>query len=243
MTIPQNTPLLLLHGFPLDARMWRHTVAHFSPKRPVVAPNANELVAAGPTMQGMAAQALEALDSVAPDKPAVVVGLSMGGYIAAEFARAYPNRVAGLVMCDTRAGAEPPEGRAGRDSMIEATREHGVTHGTAPLVARMLHDPPQALMAEVHAMVEAQDPEVVIACIEAMRDRRDNTGTICALSVPYIVIAGEHDALASRLVEESLAALNPKGRFVEIPRSGHIPPLENPSDFNAVLEKFLVSRS
>ena len=45
--------------------------------------------------------------------------------------------------------------------------------------------------------------------------------------------------LAPRLVEEALAALNPQGRYMEIPRSGHVPPLENPTAFNAALDDFL----
>jgi 3-oxoadipate enol-lactonase len=194
-------------------------------------------------MAAMAHAALEALERAAPGEPAVVIGLSMGGYIAAEFVRSHPDRLAGLVMCDTRAGAESAEGRAGRDTMIDAVRRYGVTHGTAPLVERMLHDPPRALMSEVEAMVEQQDPEVVIACIEAMRDRRDNMAAIRSLTAPFVVIAGEYDELAPRLVEEALAHLTPHGRYVEIPRSGHVPPLENPEAFNAALEEFLVPSS
>ena len=127
--------------------------------------------------------------------------------------------------------------------MIDATRRHGVTHGTAPLLARMLHDPTRALMAEVQSIVDDQDPEVVIACIEAMRDRRDNMHTMRTLTVPFVVIAGEYDTLAPRLVEEALARLNPQGYFVEIPHSGHVPPLENPAAFNTALEAFLKAMS
>jgi 3-oxoadipate enol-lactonase len=231
--------LLLLHGFPMDARMWRHVVAHFGPKRRVIAPSARDLIASGATMPGMAAVALSALDSEAPGETAVVVGLSMGGYIAVEFAHAYPERLAALVLCDTRASAETSEGRANRDKMIAAARAHGVAHATAPLVEKLLHDPSRALKSEVDHLVDDQNPEVVIACIEALRDRSDHTETIRRLGAPLVVIAGEYDALAPPDVEAALAALNPGGKFVPIRDSGHVPPLENPEAFNAALDDFL----
>jgi pimeloyl-ACP methyl ester carboxylesterase len=234
-----QSPIVLLHGFPMDGRMWRHTVDHFSPRLRVIVPNAADLIANGATTAGMAAMALGALDAEAPGAPAVIVGLSMGGYVAAEFARAYPARLAALVMCDTTASGEPAESRGGRDAMIEAVRQHGVVHGTASLVAKLLHDPPPALASEVERIVREQEPAVIVACIEAIRDRRDNSDIMRHLSVPLLVLAGEHDVLAPQEVEEALAAMAPRGRFVVIPRSGHVPSLENPEAFNAALEEFL----
>lgn len=239
MLIRPETPLLLLHGFPMDARMWRHTTAHFTPHRTVVAPEAGELVADGGTMASMAEVALKALDREAAGAAAVVVGLSMGGYIAQEIAQAYPDRVAALVLCDTRAMADTPEARAGRDTMIAAVRRHGVSQGTASMIAKLLHDPSRALETEVEHMVDGQDPEVVIACLEAMRDRPDYSDTIRHLANPLLVLAGEYDVLAPRQVEEALASLNEGGRFVAIQKSGHVPPLENPEAFNAALDDFL----
>lgn len=234
-----KTPLLFLHGFPMDARMWRHTLGHFSADRTVVAPNAADLLRDGPSMQTMAAQAVAALDAVHPAASAIVVGLSMGGYVAAELVAQFPQRVHALVLCDTRAGAEPPEGRSGRDTMIDAVRRHGVVHGTAPLVAKLLYDPPRALAAEVAKMVEQQSVETTVACIEAMRDRRDHTATLRRIDVPLLVISGEYDPIAPVEVEEALAALNSRGRYVQIPGAGHVPPLEKPDAFNNALKQFL----
>jgi pimeloyl-ACP methyl ester carboxylesterase len=118
-------------------------------------------------------------------------------------------------------------------------RAHGVAHATAPLVEKLLHDPSRALMSEVDHMVDDQKPEVIIACIEAMRDRSDLTETIRRLAVPLLVLAGEHDAIAPPDVEAALAALHPNGRLVLIQNSGHVPPLENPEAFNAALDGFL----
>lgn len=236
-----KTPLLFLHGFPMDSRMWRHTVDHFSMAHPTVAPNAVDLVGDGASMAAMASWAINALDASQPGASAIVIGLSMGGYIAAELVANYPKRVRGLVLCDTRAGAETAEGKAGRDAMIKAVREHGVVPGTAPLVAKLLHDPPRALATEVARMVEDQSVEAIIACVEAMRDRRDHTATIRSLDVPMLVISGEYDVLAPVEVEQALASLNPRGRYVQIADAGHVPPLEKPEAFNAALSEFLDS--
>jgi pimeloyl-ACP methyl ester carboxylesterase len=221
--------------------MWRHTIDHFQTLRPVIAPNAADLISDGATMEHIADLAALALDAVEEGCGAIVVGLSMGGYIAAEFAARFPKRLLGLVLCDTRASAETPEGRVARDAMIASVRSHGVVHGTAPLVAKILHDPSRALAAEVAKMVEEQDPDSVVACIEAMRDRRDHNATIRALNIPFLVLSGENDVLAPVEVEQATAALNPRGRYVHIPKSGHVPPLENPAAFNDALDEFLGS--
>jgi pimeloyl-ACP methyl ester carboxylesterase len=239
----QPIPLLLLHGFPLDARMWRHTVARFANERTVIAPDVADLVddsAERPSMETMARAAGKALDREAPDAQAVVVGLSMGGYAAMEFARAFPDRLAGLVLCDTRCVADTEEARRNRDAMVQAVREHGVPEGTRSLVEKLLSPSARPEVAEeVRAMVEDAQPEVILACIRALRDRRDNCATLESVRVPALVVRGADDALAPGDVTEQMAHLLKSARMVEIPNAGHVPPMEAPDAFNAALEGFL----
>lgn len=237
-----RTPLLLLHGFPLDSRMWRALVERFQHERVVVTPNAAEVVAGCEkfSMEHMAAAAIRALDAMAPGGKAVVVGLSMGGYAALELARCYPERVAGLVLADTRTTPDTPDGKAARDAMIAAVQSAGVMTGTKPLRDKLLspNASPQVVQL-VTEMIQQQDPEVVVACLEAMRDRKDTSEVLKALASPVLVIRGVDDALITADVAEATAGMAADGRLVTIRRSGHLPPLEYPLGFNAALTDFL----
>lgn len=240
-------PLLLLHGFPLTAAMWRNTVAHFEKDRTVVAPEAADLVRGSlesPSMEAMAYAAREALDRAAPGAKAVVVGLSMGGYMAMEFARHFPDRVAALVLCDTRCAADTDEARANRDTMIESVRERGVVEGTAPLVGKLLSPAaPDSVAGEVRAMVEQGGPEVIIALVRALRDRRDHCAALESVPHPALVVRGADDILALPETSEAMVRHLPNARAVVIPNAGHVPPMEAPDAFNAALKEFLAANS
>jgi pimeloyl-ACP methyl ester carboxylesterase len=236
-------PLLLLHGFPLDARMWRFVVECFRDERAVIAPNASDLLGlphGSPSMERMADGALSALEAVAPGTRAIVAGLSIGGYVALEFAHRHPERVAALVLSDTRATADTPDGRAARDAMIREVRERGVIRGTRPTRVKLLApDAADDVSAAVDAIIADQDEDTVIACIAAMRDRRDNTATLESLAVPVLVVRGAEDAIIPADVAEGMARAARHGQLATIERAGHVPPLEAPAAFNAALVKFL----
>lgn len=237
-----RTPLLLLHGFPMDARMWRPLVERFQHERVVVTPNAADLLMGDgpPTIERMAKTAVETLESTAPGAPAVVVGLSMGGYVALEIARRFPDRVAGLVLADTRATADTEDGKAARNAMIEAVRAEGVMAGTRPLREKLLApNASERVIRAVNEIIEEQDPDAVVACLEAMRDRADTTNVLKAFAAPVLVVRGTDDALIAAQVAEETARLPANGRLETIRRAGHVPPMEYPFGFNAALTDFL----
>ncbi|HEY3265291.1 MAG TPA: alpha/beta fold hydrolase [Armatimonadota bacterium] len=232
--------LLLLHGFPLDARMWRRAVESFGAQRDVIAPNAADLFhgEGSHTIAAMADRAAALLNG----RSAVVCGLSMGGYVAQELVKRHPGQVVRLVLCDTRAAGDTEEARANRNAMIAAVREKGVTAGTAPLVSKLLYEAAEAVRTEVTSMVAEQNSEVIVACIEALRDRADNTGLLADIAVPTLVVSGEHDALSPPEIARALTNEIRNARLALIPASGHVPPMENPRAFNEALANFLAGQ-
>ena len=114
----QGTPLVFIHGFPLSRETWQKQVDAFQSTHRVIAPDLRGLG------QTEAQPGTNTMDRFADDVnellrqretgPVVLVGHSMGGYVALAFARRHPEMLRGLVLVGTKAGADTPEGAAGR---------------------------------------------------------------------------------------------------------------------------------
>ena len=164
-------PLLLIHGFPFDGRIWETQVDGLSPQARLLVPDLpgfgeSQASATPPSMRSYAEDCVALLDALDLLEPVVVGGLSMGGYAALAFAREFPERVAGLVLASTRAGADSAEGRAGRDQAIAAVEAQGVAALVEDLHPKLLaaatyQDQPEVAARLKEIMLRAS-PEGVI---------------------------------------------------------------------------------
>jgi len=235
--------LLLLHAFPLDARMWDRQVSSFSPILPTVAPNLpgfGGTALAGPvmTMAAAAARALEALDRAGLDR-AVVCGLSMGGYVALELWRRAPERFAGIVLANTRATPDSEEGAAARRALADRLRREG---------KRFLVEQPPALLSEaasadlrrwVADVIADQPAEAIAAASLGMAERPDSTPDLSRIDVPALVITSTADALIPSELSAQMADRIPDCRLATIPDAGHLSNLEAPDEFDRLLRTHL----
>ncbi|HEX2506279.1 MAG TPA: alpha/beta hydrolase [Gaiellaceae bacterium] len=225
--------LLLLHAFPLDARMWEDVRARL-PGRPVLAPTLPLPPDAG-TMEEWADDVLALTEA-----PVVPVGVSMGGYLAFELWRRASERVPALVLADTRAEPEPAEGRETRDRTIVEIREGGADALWRGLEDRVLAPgAPRGVRGRARELALGRDPDDLVAMVEAIRDRADSSGTVATIDVPALVVVGEEDALVPLADAGGLANALPGGRLRVIPGAGHLAPLERPESFAAVVSAFL----
>ena len=135
--------LVLVHAFPFDSRMWRKTAATLAGQRRVITPDMrgfglSELGSGGFSIADMADDLAALLDAL--KLPAATVGgMSMGGYVALAFARRHRDRLQSLILADTKAAADTPEARQGREAAITVggkTRRgcHARKAASAPLV-------------------------------------------------------------------------------------------------------------
>jgi pimeloyl-ACP methyl ester carboxylesterase len=229
-----ETTLLLLHAFPLDARMWDDVRARLGESRPVLAPT----LPLSPGRRTMGEWAEDVLGST--DADVVPIGASMGGYLAFELWRRASERILALVLADTRAEGESAEGREGRDRTIAEVRDGG-----AEALWRGLEDRVLAAGASRDArdrareLVLGRDRDDLTAMVEAIRDRPDSTETAASISAPALVVVGEEDALVPLADAAALANALPEGRLRSIPGAGHLAPLERPESFAAVVSAFL----
>jgi len=242
-----RVPLVLLHPFPFDSRFWEPQAARFALERPVLTvdlPGFGESPAlpGEPSLDAWADAVAETVEAAFGELPVVLGGLSMGGYVALRFAARHPERLEALVLADTRAEADPPEGRAARDEAIASVRRDGV----APLVEALLPtiiapDSPPDVWDRAREIALAQRPEAVADALAAMRDRPDSTAALERLTVPVLVVVGEADARTPRPMAEAMARAARHAWLVTVPGAGHLASLEAPEAFDAALEAFLAA--
>jgi pimeloyl-ACP methyl ester carboxylesterase len=234
--------LLLIHAFPLDARMWEPQLGSVGARLPLVAPHLPGFGATeGPevlTMASAAERCIAALDEAGVDQ-AVICGLSMGGYVAFELWRAARPRVAALVLANTKAEPDAPEGAAARRALAERLRTegHGFMVDEPPPLLR--EDAPPELRERVTAWIAEQTPRAIAAAALGMAERPDSVPVLPTIDVPTLVITGSADRLIPPDVTAAIAEHVPGAELVRIDGAGHLSNLEAPQAFDTALDGLL----
>ena len=238
--------LLLVHGFPLDRRLWAAQVGALATMTRVITPDlrghGKSQIVPGPFTMDQHADDLVALLDHLKIRRAVLAGLSMGGYVAFAFWRRYPARVQGLILADTRAEPDSTSARAGRDAAMDRVQQTGAAAYADEMLPRMLA--PASLadgkIAEAARKMMAEQPvKGIVGALGGLRGRADSRPTLPTIAVPTLVIAGEADVITPPADAQAMAAAIPGARFVVIPKAGHLSALEKPRAFNAAVRAFL----
>ncbi|HSL12184.1 MAG TPA: alpha/beta hydrolase [Actinomycetota bacterium] len=230
--------LLLLHAFPLDARMWEDLAGPPG----VVAPdlpgfgNAPSTTGGVLTMADAATAALDALEAAGGER-AVVCGLSMGGYVAFELWRRAPERVAGLILANTRAEPDTDEARGARTALAERLRTEGnvLVEEPPPLLA---DDAPPELVDRVRRWIASQDPEAIAAAALGLAERPDSRPDLPRIDVPTLVITSDRDRLIPAAVSAPMADAIPGAELAVIEGAGHLSNVERPARFAELVQRF-----
>jgi len=241
-------PVLFVHGFPFDNGMWRHQVAALT-EWPRIAPDlwGAGLVniptgATGYSIAEHAGNLVRTLDNLRVDQ-VVVCGQSMGGYIAFALLREFSERIAAVILCNTKSSADTPEAKSARDVMaVKAEREGpaGIAAELVPrLLARATREQQPAVVREVSLIIERQPTHGIIAALRTLRDRPDFTPLLRQIRVPVLVVAGDDDQITPATGMEEMARAIPGAEFVLIRGAGHLTPLEQPLAVNAAVAAFL----
>ena len=241
----QGTALLLVHGFPLNRHAWRRQVEAFRGTCRVIAPDLRGMGESsgtpGPVAMTRFAEDLHALVEHLEAGPVILVGHSMGGYVALAFAKAFAGDLQGLVLVGTRAGADSPQAAVARRETAEQVRLLGPSAMAEGMAAKMLspenHD--AAMAAEVRALMAPSSQEGLIGALLGMADRPDANAWIGEIAVPTLVIAGADDAIIPPGESEAMARALPAARLKLIPRAGHLVPWEAAEAFNGALREWL----
>jgi 3-oxoadipate enol-lactonase len=241
-------PLVWLHAFPLSADQWLPQMSRVPPGWRFIAPDLRGFRGAGPafedvglenqTIDGYAADVLELMTHLEVEA-ATIGGLSMGGYVAFAIVHRAPDRVTGLVLANTRAAADSPQGKINRTAMLERLSRDGVPAIAEEMVPKLLgettrRDQPD-LVEVVNRLILANTSEAIAAAVRAMRERPDSTPLLPRLACPVTLIHGAEDVLIPVAEAERMRDVIPGARLVVLPAVGHLSNLEDPVGFNAAI--------
>ena len=252
-TSGEGRALVLLHAFPLSADQWLPQLHRVPSGWRFIAPDLRGFRGFGPAFEDPGGADLS-IDDYARDiaallthlevEGAVVCGLSMGGYVALAFRRLFPGRVSGLVLSNTRAGADSAEARAGRDRMIDLVRREGAAAVAAEMTPKLLGKSTQQdrpdLEDAVRRLILVNAAESIATALAALRERPDSTTLLPSIDVPTLVIVGDEDLVTPVAESEKLRDGIPGASLVVLPRVGHLSNLEDPMDWNNALHQFLL---
>jgi pimeloyl-ACP methyl ester carboxylesterase len=243
-----GTPVVLLHAFPLDSRMWRAQRAGLADEFRVVTPDqrgfaGSPLGSDEPSLDHVADDVAALLDALGLDR-VVLGGLSMGGYAAMAFLRRHPGRVQALVLADTKAAADPPPAREKRERIAARLEAEGTTDALVEEVLPALCGPTTAgerpmVTAEVTSMVRSAAPAAAAWAQRAMAARPDSSGTLRTVAVPTLVVRGDEDELSTAADADAMVAALPDARLEVLAGSGHLSAMEVPDAFTATVRAFL----
>lgn len=243
----RGLPLLFVHGFPLNRSMWDQQVEALSPRYRILT---LDLRGHGESDAPLWRYSVEEFaDDVAALldhlklQQVVLVGLSMGGYVALACTRRFHHRLHGLILTDTRAQADTVEGRKGRFQLAQTAQTKGPAAVAEVMLPKLLapetlqSNPP--LVQRIRSMIESMPLSGIAGDLMAMADRPDSVSLLPSITCPTLVIVGEQDQATPVTDARLIAGGIPNARLSIIPKAGHLPNIEQPEEFNRVLEEFL----
>jgi 3-oxoadipate enol-lactonase len=240
-------PVVLLHGFPLNHRMWTPQVDALAAYRRVITADypgfgSSPRPCAQPDVRYYAEGVVELLDRLGLER-VVLGGLSMGGYVAFACLRLFPERISALLLASTRPEPDSEDARDARRELARRVAEEGIEILPRLQMERLLApdtlENNEDVVEFVRDIILESSPDGVVAALGAMRDRPDSTGLLGKISVPTLVVSGAQDALATPEIMGEMAEKIPYSRHLILSKAGHLSNLEAPEEFNAALLGFL----
>jgi pimeloyl-ACP methyl ester carboxylesterase len=240
MTPMTELPLVLLHAFPLDSRMWNAVREPLASHLRVITPDQRGLGRSPlpetdrePGLEDAARDVVALLDRLELDR-VVLGGCSMGGYLAMAVLRLAPERVGGLVLIDTKATPDTPEAAQSRLDVAERVEDEGtggwLAEANLPnLLAGLTREQRPDVVETVREIIESQPPAGISWTALALRTRPDSLELLRDCGVPALIIVGDEDPITPVSAASAMAEVMDGATLVVLPEAGHLTPLEDPA--------------
>lgn len=244
-----GAPVVLLHPFPVSHELWKPAAQALINKYRVILPDlrghGDSDVGEGPaTMEKNAADLVRVLDDADVGR-VPFVGVSIGGYALFEFWRRFRGRVAGLMLCNTKAGADNSEGKATRLRAAEEVLERGTEQFFESSVKKLLGKTTQEtrpdLVDGALRMMKKMSPQDVAMVQRGMAERPDSIPTLKTINVPSLIVTGDEDQMTGVSEAQLIHKEIPGSQMKVVAKAGHYSPWEQPEEVGRLVRQFLDS--
>jgi 3-oxoadipate enol-lactonase len=245
----EGEAIVLIHGHPFDHTMWQPQIDAFSGKYRVIVPDLrgygkSSLPESGENrFEDYSTDIIQLLNFLGVDH-FHVAGLSMGGQLAMEVYRQAPGRVKSLILADTFAGLDTPEGKKARSDGADRMEREGMDGYANESIHKMIKPEHVTTMPDVAAhvmrMMTSTSPKAAATAMRARSERIDYLNEVLPhINVPVLVVVGRRDEFTPVAKGEEMHAAIPGSKLVVIEDAGHMPNLERPEEFNEIALEFL----
>ena len=226
----QGIPLTLLHGYPLDHRLWADVVPILKQSCRVILPDlrghGQSPAPKGPyTMREMAEDVVAMLDGLEIQQT-YIAGHSMGGYVAIALARYFPERLLGLALTASHAYADSAEKKQSRLDSIARIKKEGVAQIFSTMSDKLTYN--KRIAERVQEIIAGANAEGAMGILMAMAERLDSITVLANLKKPVLIIAGKDDQIIPIETSRKMAREIKTPRFIEISGAGHVPMFDQP---------------
>jgi len=249
-TARKRGTLLLLHAFPLNARMWEPQFVLAEQGWRIIAPHMRGTAGqdgepASISMDDYAGDVIDLLDRLHIED-AVVGGCSMGGYLAFALFRLAERYIRGLILADTRAPADTPEAIEARKKMLQLAADKGTSAVVDDMTPKLLGETTKktrsAIVERVRSIALLNSAESVGGMVRAMMTRQDATPLLPKIQVPTLILVGAEDTVTPPAMSEQMHKAIAGSELIVFPGVGHLSSVEDPQSFNGAVAKFLEHR-
>jgi pimeloyl-ACP methyl ester carboxylesterase len=237
----KGTPLVLIHGYPLDHTSWDEVASLLENQFDVITLDLrgfgqSTTVDTLYTISDLADDLAGLLDNLGLEK-AALAGHSMGGYVALAFAKNYPQRVSGLGLVSSQSVADSPEGKDRRYQTAADVAQKGVGIVAEAMTPKLSTVP--RVQTFVRAVIEKQSQAAIIGALKAMAEREDLFSYLSSTAFPLVLIHGNADVLIPFERAKEIKSAVPSAKLIELQGAGHMTMMEFPGETANAL-RFLI---
>lgn len=242
-----SVPVIFLHGFPFDKTMWYDQLDFLKFSYRLISCDIRGFGKSTDEESTLSIDLftddlIKFMDKLGIDK-AIICGLSMGGYIALNAIKRFPNRFDALILCDTQCIADTTEVKEKRYKTIDEIEGGGVTNFNEGFIESVFHKDSitnnKELVGQVRSVVFANSEHIIKQGLVALAERSETCSILNEISVPTLIICGREDEVTPLAQSESMNEAINDSELRVIDHAGHLSNLEQPHEFNQHLSDFL----
>lgn len=239
---------VFLHGFTLDHQMWKVQVDNFSLNARTICidlpGHGHSPITTPPDIHEVVIKLRNLIKSIVGDRKIILCGLSLGGYLALEYARLFHTDLEALILSNTEARSDNEAEKEKRDRMIAKVNDGQsgdiVGQISELLLSKVTQSEQPDLKLKLRSKMDTCADETMIFGFRLMRNRPDYLNKLDQVETQTLVIAGSDDQLCALADVKATRAVFKNAELRVIPNTGHLTPLENPIEFNRAIHEFLL---